>query len=315
MKKEIKLLTLDEVKNGVDMLLLDEAWTSLKAEENPKKFRERFNKVFGHHLKQVPYLIQLLNVGDIPFKIYRIRKVNQKFNEHLISTYGAPSSDVCTHYQRANIPHFPVFYGAENPGTAIAELLQQEQANNHDEYVLSEWSFRRNSQIRICPFIFSESETKWINEYALLTIHKIRNKVLQKYSVKEQDGFIEVLRFLSELFLYENSRPLTSHIAHLNLYANHSLRAEVFIYPSVQAGRKTVNFAIHPNCIHEKGRLENVYKIKIGNTNFKKGTSQISFLMAGENKDGIIHWFNIDEKGNSEHSGLRKILKQTKSIL
>ena len=312
MPKKIKLLNIDEVKRGVEQLLKDESWTLLKAEENPNDFINRFNKIFGKHLKYIPYLIKLLEIKDKPFKFYRIRRVNEKFNADLISTHGSPTSDVSLHFQRANIPNFPVFYGSENPGTAIYELLQQKQVNKKDDFVLSEWTFRKNSKIRICPFIFSESTINWIQGYTSNLIDEIKNQVLVGFSKDEKEGFIEALRFLSKLFIEERSKPITSFLAHANLYANHLKRAEVFIYPSVQTERKSVNFAIHPNCIHHKAILKNLYKIKLGKLDYDKGTYQIAVLSAGENKEGIIHWYTVDKNGNSEHSGLKEMIKRTR---
>lgn len=264
MKVQQELLTLEQVKAGIDRLLLEENWNSLRYEENPEEFSKQFNELFGRHLKHIPYLVKRVNSKDVDLKFFRVRKVDEKFNAELISTHASPPSEVCTKLQRANIPHFPVFYGSENPGTAITEIMQGKSGNMRDVYVLSEWSFKANTIINICPLIFGSSQVPWVQDFVSGAIKYIKNDILNGYQEAQKDGFIEVLKFLSNLFIFENARPITSHIAHMNMYAQHGYRPDLIIYPSIQTKMNTVNFAIHPNAVAEKAKLENVYSLKIG---------------------------------------------------
>lgn len=304
---ELKLLTLEQVRKGIDKILLEDDWNTLKYEKNPKEFSKQFDQLFGKHLKHIPYLVKRVNSKDVAIKFFRIRKVDDKFNAELISTHASPPSEVCTKLQRANIPHHPVFYGSENPATAISEIMQGESGNMKDIYVLSEWSFKTNTQINICPLIFAKSSVPWVNDFVQNAVDYIKNDILVGYEEGQKDGFIEGLRFLSDLFLCENASPITSHIAHMNIYAQHGYRPDLLIYPSVQTKRNTVNYAIHPNAIAEKAKLENIYALNLGELDITTGTISFSIKRAAENKEGIFYWHDVDENGKSEHNGFKKL--------
>lgn len=311
--KRPQIPSLQTVKDGIDQILLVENWDNYRIKSSPKKFEKRLNELFIENLKLIIYLVYLSNDKSVPKIFYRLRKQSKTFNEKLISEYSYPPNHFVKTVQRASIPYHPVFYCSDNPSTAIMETVKgEERLNTECVYYMSEWETKSDQEIRVCPFIFDNvSET---NPYRLLSdINKTKLfELLKEHSDDEKNSMFDILKFLSNLFTCENTYVVSSYLAYINLYANHNFRPDIFIYPSVQTKRDTVNFAIHPNAVVEKLRLKRVFKLRL--TGFNEGTRDftVSIGWVGQNNNGIIQWQQVDpdtEKGRQVIKELDDLFK------
>lgn len=297
MKNPKQLPTLDNVKKGIDEIILIDNWTPYKIKTSPKKFEKRLRELFIDKLGILPHIVLPLNEREFPFKFYRLRKKTKSMNEMLFSEYSYPPNHMVKMTQRANIPFYPVFYSSDNPTTAIYETVRtNEKVNTNDIYYLSEWEIRKGEDIRVCPFLFGNVHED--SAYRLLSdvsITKVK-EMLHEYSEDETLGFIEILKLLSHLFVFDNSYVISSYIAHSNLYATHIYRPDIFIYPSIQADKKSVNFAIHPNSVTSKLSLNKVLKLKVKELNKDEQSCIVSILSVGINKDNNLHWAESNEE-------------------
>jgi len=309
--EKIKVPSLETVKEGVEKLLLVDKWDNYKIKKSPKRFIKRLNDLFIENLKLMMYPVYLATDKSIPKKFYRLRKHSNSFNEKLISEYSYPPNDFVKTVQRASIPYNPVFYCSDNPSTAIMETVKNlASINKKSVYYMSEWETKDNQGIRICPFIFDNiSET---NPYKRLSeINKIKlHEVMKEYTEQERSAVFEILKFLSNLFTFENTYVVSSYLAYINLYANHNYRPDVFIYPSVQTKRETVNFAFHPNAVIEKLTLKRIFKLNLTSFDEENRNFTASIGWLGKNHNGVIEW----QQANPDTITGKKVLDEIQQI-
>lgn len=308
MNSKLPLPTLETVKKGIDELLLIDNWEQYKMKSSPRRFEKKLHQLFHKHLGTFPSVIQLGNSDSFPFKLYRVRKKTANMNQSLLSEYSHPPVSLCKSYQRANIPYHPVFYCSANPGSALSETRK----DNFKEqtYFLSEWEFRPNEKINICPFVFDNFHVE--SHYYPLSeqyLQKARD-VVKDYTQSEIDAFEEVLKFLSQLFMYENAYVVTSFIAHFNLYANHSNRSDVFMYPCLPSNRKSINFAIHPNAVTQKMVLNKVFQLRIKDLDLVEGNFTISFIDMAKNINGKLVWSPINDDNEEAVSEIARFFNK-----
>lgn len=299
------------MKEGIDKLLLVEKWDRYKIKSSPKRWEKKLNELFIGNLKLMIYLVYLSTDKTIPKRFYRLRRFSKTFNEKLISEYSYPPNHYVTTFQRANIPYHPVFYCSDNPLTAIMETIKgEERLKNDILYYMSEWETKDEQDIRICPFIFDNVSDD--NPYRRLTeINRIKLfETLKEHTEEEKSSMFQILSFLSNLFLFENSYVVSSYLAHINLYADHNYRPDLFIYPSVQNEKKTVNFAFHPNSVVEKLTLRRVFKMRLTQYNEATKAFTVSISWMGENKNGVISWREV----NPDNEGGRKVIEELNEL-
>ncbi len=291
--KKLKIPDYQEVLKGKNAILLEENWDRFKIERSTGKFIKALDRHFLQNLQLLPTIVTFADTNTFPFKFYRVRKWTPNFNTSLISGYSYPPAEHVKYTQRANLPGSPVFYCSDNPATAIAETVKfLDKVNPKDVYYLSEWKFKPNLRIRLSPYIFEN-----INKESFYHVWAEANKTKLRRTLKEanmEDGyeaFLKIMNFLSNLFIYENSYVVSSYIAHSHLYANHSLRADVFVYPSVQSKLNSVNYAIHPNAVAEKMELVKIFRISFDSID-KIGEIKYQISAVGRNQDSIIVWNN-----------------------
>ena len=305
--KRPEIPSLQTVKDGIEQLLLVEKWDSYKIKSSSKKFEKRLNELFIGNLKLMIYLVYLANDKSIPKRFYRLRKQSKTFNEKLISEFSYPPNHFVKTIQRASIPYHPVFYCSDNPSTAIMETVKgEERLKTEAVYYMSEWETKDNQEMRVCPFIFDNVSEN--NPYKLLSdINKTKLfEVLKEHTDDEKNSMFEILKFLSNLFTFENTYVVSSYLAYINLYASHNFRPDVFIYPSVQTKRDTVNFAIHPNSVIEKLTLKRVFKLRLTSFNENTRDFTVSIGWVGQNNKGIIQWQQV----NPDTETGRQVIKE-----
>lgn len=302
--------SLKEVKQGIIELSklsdLDGIWQG----ESIDDFEKRYSKIFSERIGGIPHVVQNFEVEDKVLRLYRLRKDSAELNTNLISTYSHPPVHVAKEIQRASLPYHPVFYSSDNPSTVIAEATKKKDFTSTDTFYLSEWVFRPNQAIRIIAFLFDIVDSDIISEYVEKNLIKLR-KLLSDYPSGQQDGIIEYLKYLSSLFVYDDTYKVSAFIAHTQLYAKHGHRPDIFLYPSIQSERKSVNFAVHPNAVSQKLLLENVYSININSVEKEKNSISITINECAENKDGILHWYHGYNR--NEHKGFERLKKYFKN--
>lgn len=290
-KDNFNIPSLEDVKKGIDQLILIEKWDKYKVLTNPKTFYNRVESVLLEKLKIFPFAFEFHNSNSFPFKFYRVRKSEKKFNNSLISEYSHPPASVINYIQRANLPYHPVFYCSDNPGTAIAEAIKNtENVNPKDIYYLSEWEFLPDTKFILSPFFFGNlNKNSFYSFWSDSNLIKLKKTLEKQGEIKAYESFSEIFRFLSNLFVYENSYVISSVLAHSHLYANHNLRADLFVYPSVQLDRTSVNYAIHPNTVSEKLKLNKVFEMKFDEIDKNTGI-KFRLINFGQNINSNIIW-------------------------
>lgn len=122
-------------------------------------------------------------------------------------------------------------------------------------------------------------------------------------SHEELESMREVLKFLSRLFV-EDNYVASSYIAHSHLYAPHNLRADVFIYPSIQTDLHMINFAIHPNTVAHKMVLNKIYYLSASEFAYLKTSStanfKFSFHQYATNENSVLMWKEFDDTNAEE---------------
>lgn len=229
----VTLPTLLSVKTAFEEIILKEKWDRHKIRRGPKQFIKSVNKFFLSHASILPHIIvPNSTVPDLLF--YRVRTRSRHFNEQLIGEYSLPPSHVIKSYQRCNIPHHPVFYCSNDPRTAISETAYARSLNPTTPCYLSEWRMRPNATANLTPFFFGNIDVgNPFYEFSQSNVVKVR-ELLPNRPKEQVDGFLEVLKFLSKMFVYDNTYSISAFIAHSHLYAPHNLRTDIFLYPSIK---------------------------------------------------------------------------------
>jgi hypothetical protein len=301
-KKLKSLPSLEEVKKGINELIQIEKWDNYQILNNPKEFNKRLHELFVKKVGIFPITSTIVNSTTFPFTFYRLRKFDDSMNPALISEYSYPPNHLINSFQRANIPRHPVFYSSNDASTTIFEVLKNQSSINPDDiFFLSEWKFINDIKIRITPYLFGNlapnSPYKLWTDSSYLQIEKLLRK---DFNNLEIEGFKKVLEFLSNLFVYEDTYTVSSFIAHQHLYADFSLRTDVFVYPSIQTDQYSINFAIHPNVVIEKMRLNKVIKFQIKDFIDFNQPYKYQFKKIATNADSILFWKDIEEIDHQE---------------
>ncbi|WP_113924183.1 hypothetical protein [Cognataquiflexum aquatile] len=287
-----------DIREGINQLLLIKNWDRFKINDDPEKFAKELDEFLLSKLKILPLFVTKFSFNDFPFKFYRLRKFDRNMNINLKSEYSYPPVEYVKETQRANLPNHPVFYCTNSPGTAIIETVKTGEGINFEKdiFFLSEWQMNPEREFKVTPFFFESIEKESIFNHWQEDNKKKLNNILSKYSKDQINSYLEVLIYLSNLFVFENTYPVTGFIAHEHIYANHDLNTEIFVYPSFQAKRKTVNYAIHPNVVMDYMRLETIYKLKLNDIDFKNESISYNLLKIGDYIEGKIIWKDIDSK-------------------
>lgn len=301
-KKLSNLPSLEDVRKGIEELVLIDKWDNFQISNNPLEFNKRLHELFVKKVGIFPITSTKVDSNTFPFTFYRLRRYDKSMNPALISEYSYPPNHLINSYQRANIPGHPVFYCSNDVSTSIFEVLKNEpKIDPEDVFYLSEWKFKNNLDIRVTPYLFGNlAQDSPYKLWTESTAHQI-NKLLKKdFSPDQINGFKKVLEYLSNLFVYDNTYTVSSFIAHQHLYANLSLRTDLFVYPSIQTDKYSINFAIHPNVVTEKLKLNRVIKFKmIDFINFNH-PYRYQFEKIAINNDSILYWKNIEKTDQKE---------------
>lgn len=300
---------IEEIRKGINELLLIKSWDRFKINENPEKYLKELDEFLLSKLGFFPRFINKFKFENFPYKFYRLRKFDRNMNLSLISEYSYPPVEYVKSIQRANLPNHPVFYCTNSPGTAIIETIKTGEGIDfeNDVFFLSEWRIDSKKELNVTPFFFESIEKDSVFNLWQEENKRKLNKILTKYSKEDKNSYLEVLIYLSNLFIFENTYPITSFIAHEHIYSKDKFSTDIFVYPSFQARRKTVNYAIHPNVVIEYMKLESVYNLKINFLDLEKEIISYSLRNVGENLDGKIIWKKLDANDSNLIGKLKSV--------
>jgi hypothetical protein len=277
-------------------------WIGLDAAKVPEYVHE-LDKYFVSKFGFIFRTIRQSNTDKLPQKIYRVRKYNLKINEGLISEFSNPPASATTFIQRANLPFHPVFYCAPSAHTALLEtLLPTFDKETENLYYLTEWTFRENQPAYVTPFIFGDyNHVASYNEMGKKALVDLKSKIAT-ITDEEEKSLEAVLKGFSKLFEYKDSHIISAYLGHIHLYATSNIRTDIFMYPSIQTDKRSINFAIHPNAVIHKLFLNRVFIVKINNYHFDIGGGAAKFDLSLEDRLGInnhhgyLIWRNLPDE-------------------
>ena len=255
--KDEKLPSLDSVIDGFRKIeYLNEG------NHEYKTIKEEYFK----NIKLFPNLIAPNGKWGIP--LYRTSIINNpKIDITDIQSFSFPSPIYCTKKGRCNLIGHPVFYASINVEAALRERRKDDDMplEKGDEVYISHWKIKENVDFRYAQFIFNDDVKlgTLVKNLNISNKNKLKN-LSTSYSLNKQQSFEYLNNKISEFFLSKNYN-FSSFIAHNTLYENSKdapLKADAILYPSLQAGYNSLNFAIHPDFVLNNLELIKVDKIK-----------------------------------------------------
>lgn len=253
-------------------------------------------KIHSLITEELEYFPNLLSVheedNDLDLIIYRVRPLDSIQNINLFSQHSYPPSNV-TPFGRCNFPQFPVFYGANNPMTALLEVARESGGENK-KYCISKWKVNPGIKLVLQSFmqmslpegsdykIFQEIQRKRVNE-------PFQNKLTDD----QCDGLLRLLQFLDESFINDKDFALSASLAHRIFYPPHNLKTDILVYPSVQSRFAGLNFAVHPNFVDNEIRVERFYIMELNSYDPNTSKIDVSISNYKEIKPNEGLWKNV----------------------
>lgn len=200
---------------------------------------------------------------DYNLPVYRVRKKDFT-NLTDIKELTYLQKENCKKTGRANVPYHPVFYGSLNPNCAIKEVSAE-----NEEIVLSEWHWKKNTNLTIKLFAKDEHNDtlrrygiKNVEDY-ITGIEKLKGPIMKDSLL---GNMISNTSHFSDLFLIENDYFASAILAFEELYRTRISildSVDAIIYPSIKM-KDDVNIAIHPEVVNNFLELK---KISVGTSN------------------------------------------------
>ncbi len=297
------LKTISEIDSGIDAILKMDNLNSLSYEE----INALYFKLFGlFPLITMPFRKEFHK----DFKFYRVRELREGQNADIsnIKTFDAPSLEDYNNLGRANWKGRNVFYGSQNPYTALKEV--KETSVGKDFYI-SKWGINWNIQsldkMPIVTLIYENipKENIWsaLNESQATSLEKLK----EVFGIEGYEKYIHLIKRINNLFVVNDSSkyPITAFIADKTIYSDKNTSTEIFfpilIYPSVETERKHCNYAIHPDFVKQYMHLEQVIHVEL--TDIDRDYFKIKLNKVGtRNEKGRIDWYSMSlDKTNAYH--------------
>ncbi len=288
------LPSLSDVKKAIDTHLASMDWSRHREAVTPEDFLKQVNTSLGI-LQKTFILLVKPNMPASSQRFYRLRIAEQPLNDGLISEFGPPPPAIAG-FDRCSIKHHPVMYCSANPATTFQETLQSRQESKSVLYgYLSEWKIREGALVNITPFMFNElPEESDLKVLVRNATDGLVNLLSRHYDEDQIAGVIETMKYLCTMFTYDNTRSISSYIAHTHLYANAAARPDMLLYPSIRAGLRRGNFAIHPNSIF-KLEMTKVFCIEIRNFKSLEKEFELAWFRERHNHGGVLDIREITE--------------------
>lgn len=237
-----------------------EAITLTEKEKLSDKERE---EVTSRLLAALPYLDHLKYKypdKEFPCKLYRVRSakgIGEDESVEQVKTFSYPTPEKCE-TARANKKGCPVFYVADNPGTALKEAGCQ----RGDIVYVSEWLVKSADKANV--FLFFDQplppEHSW---------EKIRSRQAEQFDqsltdmpepVKEK--WHQLHKAYCKAFLGDDYE-ISSLIGHELLHVDKEPDIQMIVYPSTVERDQYCNLAIHPQFADKGVQINKIWKLKV----------------------------------------------------
>jgi hypothetical protein len=203
---------------------------------------------------------------EYPITLYRTRMIpaNLECNLSEPLNFSYPPASSCRHFQRANAPGFPVFYGAIDAQTAMEELrINGEPICENDTIFLSKWRVKDGIRANYANLTLPDI----IEEHQLAAeVTKTTFREFKRIFKGQEEQFKNTQAILyqesSALFL-KGSHIQSGTIAHEILYNSNEASGIVIsgiMYPSVCNKFRSINFALHPEFVDYALEMVSVQK-------------------------------------------------------
>jgi len=203
-----------------------------------------------------------------PMKLYRVRVFPSGSTEDISdpNAFSYPPHERVTTFQRANIPSYPVFYGAFDGKTAFEEVRVNgnEKIKRGDTVFLSEWKVKDGTAYNLAHLTLPE-----ISDHQQLfgdITKKVYSEITRIFK-DESIAFAEEQSYLyqqaSKIFL-SGSYLQSGVLAHEILYKTpevNGIKIDGILYPSCANNFRSVNCAFHPDFVDQFLKLESVRKL------------------------------------------------------
>jgi hypothetical protein len=199
--------SLEELKTYYDNLETFLQNTNFIPIEEALKLVEPLNMRYGIQATNSP-----------PLSLYRIRIINKGANEDLSSlkTFSYPPVNCTKSYQRANIPGYPVFYGATDGKTAFEEVYSQIKDCPNSDIYISEWELKIPEHY----LVFTLLNKLYDEDHLLNGFSASYSKTWKEMKNESQDSidyYSELGLFIGKQFISGNY-ILTGSISHEIIY-------------------------------------------------------------------------------------------------
>ena len=267
-----------------------ESFKVLGQKDIPESSRD---KAIGQLLTALPYLDHLkyqYPEERFPFHLYRVRSQNgigEEESVNQIKTFSYPSPQKCK-TARANKEGCPVFYVADNPGTALKEA----GCEQGEEVYVSEWQVTKAEKAGL--FLFFDhalpAEHPW--EKIRAGQEKQFNQSLAAAPEPIRKKWTQLHTAICKAFLGKDYQ-ISSLIGHQLLHAHKESHVQLLVYPSTVEGEKYCNLAIHPQFADTHLQMGRIWKIRITDEAFK---TRPEVLQTGYISGETISWHMPDSQ-------------------
>lgn len=271
----------------------DYIWPEIREEDDVKEFVEKLSKAITNELNLFPNLLLQLKPDIFKFGIFRARPVNSFTNIDLFREHSYPPINLVK-LGRCNFPKYPVFYSSNNPITALAEVIRENDFKSQ-KFCISSWEIiPSNNEFIFESFLQTDLHPK--NQFASLAksmAERINEPFKGKLSNDKQKALLKFLRYIDSQFIKDSNYSLSASLAHRRIYGNHNFCTDILMYPSVQTEMQGVNLAINPNFVDNHMRIKRFYIVEINDYDIKSGQFNVSFFKYGEILKNTIFWKGI----------------------
>ena len=295
MRNDTKMVlpTLEEIRMGINHLK-SVNWQPYKKGDDIREYENLMHKEIIKCIKIFPQgVLHLDGLNQPILKFFRARPCNEIGLHELRAEYSYPPISYSA-IKRANLQGYPVFYCAFHAITAIMEVIQNRETfeRNRDKlYCISSWRIKDSRNLKLASFIGAVDKEHFFYSFSQFQLNELKRQFSESTENEEQvEAISELYEFLSNTFLEDKEYGISSYLAHKYLYARHTHRADVLMYPSITTDKRTINFAINPNFVDERMYLKYVYLCRVDEVDFNSGVVKFSLENIGVNKETIIHW-------------------------
>jgi hypothetical protein len=296
----------DIARAGVQKLT-EYNWPKYIYPDNIDDHIKKIEAILGEYFSIILNLLYIHMLDSpLPFKFFRVRTLDSFNDPDLICEYSYKPVNLTTEIQRCNFPHKPVFYCSNDAGTALIEVLKDQNIFKDRKFLISRWSIISEKKTKIIPYLSQDLPIQnFYKSFGDKSLESISSIFENKLNASQVEGLKMYLNFLASVFLDDNY-SLSASLAHRTLYATHNFRADIFVYPSVKTELKSINMAIHPNFVDNNMILERIYEVGINYISLKEGRFNIEIYRYADLEGSVIIWKNISPDDKIYQEGIRK---------